>query len=58
MMMRQPADGPLDCELVELHDSYVWHVNAAVSAGCDDVAVNVAREFIDVALQRLTGSHR
>lgn len=57
MMMMQRADGPLDVELVELHDSYVRRVNAAVSAGRDDLAWNVAQEFPDEALPLLIRGH-
>jgi hypothetical protein len=56
MMTKQPADGPLDAALTELHDSYVWHANAAVSAGRDDLAWNMAQEFPDEALELLVRS--
>jgi len=38
-------------ELTDLHDSYVWQTNAAVSAGRDDLAANLAQEFVDEALE-------
>lgn len=34
-MMKHRTDSPFDAKLTNLHDSYVWHVNAAVSAGHD-----------------------
>lgn len=56
MMTKQPEDQPLDAELIELHDSYVWHANAAVSAGRNDLAWDVAQEFPDKALELLVRS--
>lgn len=53
MMMKQSAEGPLDADLNELHDAYVWQVNAAVSAGGDDLAWGVAQDFPDEALELL-----
>lgn len=52
-MMKHRADGPFDAELTDLHDSYVWHVNAAVSAGRDDLAWSLAQEFLDEGLEML-----
>ena len=52
-MMKHRADGPFDAELTDLHDSYVWHVNAAVSAGRDDLAWSLAQEFLDEGLELL-----
>ena len=51
--MMQPANSPYDVELVELHESYVWQVNAAVSAGSDDLAWDLAQDFPDEALELL-----
>ena len=55
-MMKQPAQRPLDEALTELHDAYVWHVNAAVSAGRDGLASEVAEEFLDEAVEVLVRS--
>jgi hypothetical protein len=55
-MMKQRADDPIDEELTELHDAYVWHANAAVSAGHDDLAWELAQEFPDEALELLVRS--
>ena len=57
-MTRQPADDPLSVELTELRDSYVWHANAAVSAGRDDLARNISQDFPDEALGLLVRSRR
>lgn len=56
-MMKQPANSPLDAELVELHQSYVWQVNAAVAEGSDDLASDLAQGFPDEALSILLRSH-
>ena len=53
MMNQRAADGPLDAGLVELHDSYVQGVNAAVSAGRYDLAWDLAQEYPDEALMLL-----
>lgn len=53
MMKQRAADSPLDAELVELHDSYVRGVNAAVSSGRDDLAWDLAQEYPDEALMLL-----
>ena len=53
MMNQRAAGSPLDAELGELHDSYVRGVNAAVSAGRDDLIWNLAQEYPDEALMLL-----
>jgi hypothetical protein len=55
-MMKQRLDDPLDDELTELHDLYVWQANAAVSTGRDDLAWELAQEFPDEALELLVRS--
>jgi hypothetical protein len=57
-VMKQRADGPRDAQLSDLHDSYLWHVNAAVSAGREHLASNLAQDFFDEALEFLVSSHR
>jgi len=57
-MMKHAASSPFDAELEELHDSYVWQVNAAVAAGHDDVAWDVAQDFPDEALELLVRGTR
>ena len=60
-MIKQPAAGsPLDAELIELHDFYVRGVNAALSAGRDDLAWDLAQDYPDEALMLLVsgGSSR
>ncbi|GAC1607877.1 MAG: hypothetical protein NVS3B26_02610 [Mycobacteriales bacterium] len=54
--MTRRADGPLDAELTELHESYVWRANAAVSAGRDDLAWKAADEFAEEALELIVRS--
>lgn len=55
-MVKQLQSEPFDAELIELHDSYVWQVNAAVSAGRDDLVWSLAQEFPDEALDLLVRS--
>jgi hypothetical protein len=57
-VMKQRADGPSEAQLSDLHDSYVWHANAAVSARRDYLASNLAQEFLDEALALLVRPHR
>ncbi|GAC1611176.1 MAG: hypothetical protein NVS3B26_22340 [Mycobacteriales bacterium] len=56
--MKQPPDNPVAAELTKLHDSYVWHANAAVTAGRDDLASQLAKEFPDEALALPVRSRR
>lgn len=56
MMMKEPAGGPLAAKLTKLHDSYVWQANAAVAAGREDLALNVAAEFPDEALELIAST--
>jgi len=60
MMKQREADSPLDAELLELHDFYVRGVNAALSAGRDDLAWDLAQDYPDEALTLLVsgGSSR
>jgi hypothetical protein len=44
-------DGSLDDDLSALHDSSVWRVNAAVAAGREDLAREVADDYPDAALR-------
>jgi hypothetical protein len=53
MMTNNAADGRLDAELIALHDAYVRQVNAAVSAGRDGLAWDLARDFPEDALEVL-----
>jgi len=40
--------------LRELHELYVWQVNAAVEAGRDDLVAELADEYLEDALAELT----
>ena len=57
-MMNKSDDWALDAELTQLHDSHIWHANAAVAAGRDDVAWSGALEFPDEALRLIIHSRR
>ena len=39
----------------ELHDAYVWEVNAAVGEGRLDLVWQLADEYLDQALELMTG---
>ena len=41
-------------ELSELHDTYVWEVNAAVESGDDEYVALLSDEYTERALQVLT----
>ena len=40
--------------LRELHEDYVWRVNAAVGEGRDDIVARLVAEYPDAALRLLT----
>lgn len=42
-------------QLRALHDNYVWKVNAAVGAGRLDLVRELSDQFLDQALELLTG---
>jgi len=46
-----PADDEQAAKLRELHDAYVWAVNAAVARGRDDLVAELADEYTAEALQ-------
>ncbi|QWZ07344.1 hypothetical protein KRR39_18060 [Nocardioides panacis] len=41
-------------QLQELHDAYVWEVNAAVGEGRPDLVSRLADDYVDRALELLT----
>jgi hypothetical protein len=41
-------------QLRELHDTYVWHVNAAVGEGRLDLVRELADEYVDRAMELMT----
>lgn len=46
----RPTDDEIQAELAALHDAHVWQVNAAVTAGAEEVASDLAAGFADDAL--------
>jgi hypothetical protein len=51
-----PADPRQTARLRELHQDYVWRVNAAVAAGRDEVVDALCAEYAEEAVGVLTGS--
>jgi hypothetical protein len=47
-----PVDGETQ-RLRELHELYVWQVNAAVEEGRDDLVAELAEEYLDAAVAEL-----
>ena len=47
-----PVDGESQ-RLRELHELYVWHVNAAVEEGRDDLVAQLTDEYLEAALAEL-----
>jgi hypothetical protein len=45
-------------ELIELHDTYVWEVNAAVDRDDDKRVERLANEYTERALRALTSPRR
>lgn len=43
--------------LRELHETYVWKVNAAVGEGRDDLVWRLVDEYADRALRLMTAEH-
>jgi hypothetical protein len=48
-----PADSEQTVRLRELHDAYVWKVNAAVAEGRDDLVRRLSDEYVDEAARLL-----
>jgi hypothetical protein len=59
--LMMPADEDLTTRLRELHDDYVWRVNAAVAEGRDDLVQQLSDDYLDEATEMMTeastGSH-
>jgi hypothetical protein len=51
------ADDDQAARLRELHDAYVWDVNAAVAAGRDDLVAELADEYAAEALRMMTDQY-
>jgi hypothetical protein len=47
-----PVDGETQ-RLRELHELYIWQVNAAVEEGRDDLVAELADEYLEAALAEL-----
>jgi hypothetical protein len=45
-------------QLRELHDTYVWEVNAAVGEGRLDLVWQLADDYLDQALELITGAEQ
>ena len=45
-------------QLRELHDTYVWEVNAAIGEGRIDLVWGLADEYLDQALELITGGEQ
>jgi hypothetical protein len=45
-------------QLSELHNDYVWAVNAAVERNDDDFAADLSNEYTDIALRMITSVRR
>ncbi|GAA2151040.1 hypothetical protein GCM10009844_32680 [Nocardioides koreensis] len=45
-------------KLRELHDAYVWELNAAVGAGRLDLVRELADQYFDEALELITGGEQ
>ncbi|MBM7808926.1 hypothetical protein JOD57_004763 [Geodermatophilus bullaregiensis] len=43
----------MHAELTELHESYVWRVNAAVAEDRLDLVRELHEEYVEAALQRI-----
>ncbi|MEX5721349.1 hypothetical protein [Geodermatophilus maliterrae] len=43
----------MHAELTDLHESYVWRVNAAVAEDRMDVVQALHEEYVEAALQRI-----
>ena len=50
-----PMEGETQ-RLRELHEFYVWQVNAAVEEGRDDLIAELADEYLEVALAELAAA--
>jgi hypothetical protein len=51
-----PADPRQTARLRELHQDFVWKVNAAVAAGRDDLVDALCEEYAEEAVGLLTGA--
>jgi hypothetical protein len=45
---------PISDELTDLHDAYVWEINAAVGRQDDEYLLRLADEYTDRALRVIT----
>jgi hypothetical protein len=52
-----PGDERERQSLQDLHDDYVWQINAAVEEGRDDLVWKLADDYLDTALRTMTAMH-
>jgi hypothetical protein len=49
-----PAPGDETARLRELHDAYVWEVNAAIGEGREDIVWRLVDQYLDAAMREMT----
>ena len=52
-MSAQPGDAQ---RLRDLHDAYIWKINAAVGRGREDLALAFADDYFDEAVRAMTAT--
>ena len=52
------ASPPINDELTELHETYVWEVNAAVGSNDDAFVKHLSNEYTERALRLITSPRR
>jgi len=52
------ASPPINDELTELHETYVWEVNAAVGSNDDAFVERLSNEYTERALRIITSPRR
>lgn len=49
-----PPAGDETARLRELHDEYVWQVNAAIGEGREDIVWRLVDQYLDEAMREMT----
>jgi hypothetical protein len=52
-----PAHEDVDGRLRDLHDEYVWEVNAAVGEGREDLIRRLVDEYFDAAMRMMSAQY-
>ena len=52
-----PAQGDEVKRLRDLHDEYVWEVNAAIGEGRDDIVRRLVDDYVDQAMKILSDAY-